>query len=95
MSARGNPMLSMPCMAASRSAPNAKAEESLNLADPGAEGADGAGEGVVGACDVVEGAGAGAAGAAGVAAGAGAGVDGALLVEDDAAVAGAAFGCCF
>lgn len=66
------------------------ADGSLKLA-PSAAGADGAGEGVAGASDVVllE-AGAGAAGAAGVCAGAGAGVEGAFEADDEAA--GAALG---
>ena len=66
------------------------ADGSLKLA-LSAAGADGAGEGVVGASDVVVlEAGAGAAGAKGVCAVAGAGVVGAFEVDDEAA--GAALG---
>jgi len=58
-------MLSMFEIAASRCAPRARAEGSLNSAASAAAPA-GAGDGVVGAFDVVLEAGAGAAGAAGV-----------------------------
>lgn len=90
MSARGKPMPSMFAIAASRSAPSANAEGSLNAVPPD-DGAEGAGEGVTGAFVVVDAAGAGAAGGAVVLVDVEAGVEGALLTAEDAA--GAAFGC--
>jgi hypothetical protein len=85
-------MLSMFAMASSRWDPSVSADGSLKLA-PSAAGADGAGEGVAGAFDVVVfEAGAGAAGGAGVCAVAGAGVDGAFKADDEAAGAALGFG---
>lgn len=66
ISARGNPMLSMFWMAASRWAPRARADGSLKLLLSVVVPAPGAGEGVAGASDVGLEAGAGAAGGAGV-----------------------------
>ena len=81
------PILSIFAIAASRCAPRARADGSLNSADPAAAGA---GDGVAGALDEEVEAGAGAAGAAGVRTEAGAGVEGVADMEDEAA--GAAFG---
>ena len=82
-------MLSMFAMAASRCAPSARAEGSLN-SGAAPEDAGGAGDGVAGALGVGFAEATGAAGAAGVFADAGAGVEGALEVEEE--VAGAALG---
>ena len=77
----------MLAMAASRCVPRARADGSLNSADPALGGA---GDGVAGAFEVVLDAGAGAAGTTGVCTGAGAGVEGAADADEEAA--GAAFG---
>ena len=82
-------MLNMLAAAASRCAPMANVDGSLNSVPPPAD-AGGAGDGVAGALVVVLVEGAGAAGAAGVFVDVAAGVEGALVAEDD--VAGAVLG---